>query len=136
MAPSFHFSVGSRMLGVFCPPVPKALIAEGYFFARAPYHPASIFVLLFPAGLTCSAASTASLETVRSVICPRPQPTRTGTADSSRARPPPTDMKSCWQAWFVTCAALKRAASLSCTTIWRPLIPPAALHHLANAPAI
>src|ERR1019366_9211681 len=49
--------------------------------------------------------------------------------------PPPTDMKSCWQAWLVTCAALKSAASRLCTTTVRPLMPPAALHHLAKAPA-
>src|ERR1700728_459553 len=123
------------MLGVFSPPVPNALIAFGYFLASALYHPASTSELLLPPGLTCSAASTASLETVKSVISPSPQATRTGTADWSSASPPPTDMKSCWQASLVTWAALNRAPSLSCTTIWRPSIPPAALHHFAKAPA-
>src|ERR1700730_2643152 len=47
--------------------------------------------------------------------------------------PPPTAMKSLWQASSVCCAALNSAASRSSTTMWRPLMPPDALHHAAKA---
>src|SRR5271168_3869258 len=49
--------------------------------------------------------------------------------------PPPTAMKSLWQAAVVCCAALNSAASRLSTTILRPLIPPAALHQSAKAVA-
>src|SRR5271170_6389993 len=42
-------------------------------------------------------------------------------------------MKSLWQAWVVTCAALNRAASRLSITILRPLMPPEALHQSAKA---
>ena len=105
------------MEGWFAPPVPKCLIALGYFLARAPYQPASISELLTPPGLTCRAASTDWSETVKDVIWPRPHPTRIGTVAVSRTRPPPTDMKSFWQAWFITWAALKSAPSSVSMTI-------------------
>src|ERR1700735_4842477 len=47
--------------------------------------------------------------------------------------PPPTAMKSLWQAWVVTCGALNRAASRLSMTILRPLMPPEALHQSAKA---
>ena len=47
--------------------------------------------------------------------------------------PPPTAMKSLWQAAVACCAALKSAASRLSITIWRPLMPPEALHQSANA---
>src|ERR1700678_3943861 len=47
--------------------------------------------------------------------------------------PPPTAMKSLWQAVVVTCAALNSAASRLSITILRPSIPPAALHQSAKA---
>src|SRR5580658_9456068 len=56
-----------------------------------------------------------------------------GTDGWSSAMPPPTAMKSLWQAAVACCAALKSAASRSSITIWRPLIPPEALHQAANA---
>src|SRR6202522_2871810 len=58
-----------------------------------------------------------------------------GTAGSSRAMPPPTAMKSLWQAVVVTCAALNSAASRLSITILRPSMPPAALHQSAKAVA-
>ena len=42
-------------------------------------------------------------------------------------------MKSLWQASLVTCAALNRAASRLSMTMWRPLMPPEALHQAAKA---
>src|ERR1700719_2677772 len=42
-------------------------------------------------------------------------------------------MKSLWQAAVACCAALKSAASRSSIAIWRPLMPPEALHQSANA---
>ena len=108
-------------------------MAWGYFLARAPYQPASISELLMPPGLTCRAASTDWSETVKGVIWPSPHATRMGTAAVSSTRPPPTDMKSFWQAWFMTCPALKSAPSSVSTTTWRPSMPPAALHQSANA---
>src|SRR5271170_4353513 len=42
-------------------------------------------------------------------------------------------MKSLWQAWVVTCAALNRAASRMSITILRPLMPPEALQQSAKA---
>src|SRR5580658_7251179 len=56
-----------------------------------------------------------------------------GTDGWSRAMPPPTAMKSLWQACSVTCAALNRAASRLSMTILRPLMPPEALHQSAKA---
>src|ERR1700677_185225 len=56
-----------------------------------------------------------------------------GTDGWSSAMPPPTAMKSLWQAAVACCAALNSAASRSSITIWRPLMPPAALHQSANA---
>src|SRR5580692_4036357 len=56
-----------------------------------------------------------------------------GTDGWSRAIPPPTAMKSLWQAAVVCCAALNSAASRLSITILRPLMPPAALHQPANA---
>src|ERR1700735_5321599 len=47
--------------------------------------------------------------------------------------PPPTAMKSLWQAWVVTCGALNRAASRLSMTILRPFMPPEALHQSAKA---
>src|ERR1700722_4263652 len=47
--------------------------------------------------------------------------------------PPPTAMKSLWQAWVVTWAALNRAASRLSITILGPLMPPEALHQSAKA---
>src|ERR1700677_109404 len=58
-----------------------------------------------------------------------------GTDGWSRAIPPPTAMKSLWQAAVICCAALNSAASRLSITILRPLIPPAALHQSANAVA-
>ena len=58
-----------------------------------------------------------------------------GTAGWSRAMPPPTAMKSLWQAAVVCCAALNSAASRLSITILRPLMPPAALHQSAKAVA-
>src|SRR5580698_10642182 len=58
-----------------------------------------------------------------------------GTDGWSSAMPPPTAMKSLWQAAVVCCAALNSAASRLSITILRPLIPPAALHQSANAVA-
>src|ERR1700722_19406527 len=58
-----------------------------------------------------------------------------GTDGWSRAIPPPTAMKSLWQAAVICCAALNRAASRLSITILRPLIPPAAVHQSANAVA-
>src|SRR5580658_5489359 len=58
-----------------------------------------------------------------------------GTDGWSRAMPPPTAMKSLWQAAVACCAALNSAASRLSITILRPLIPPAALHQSANAVA-
>src|SRR5580704_16990632 len=49
--------------------------------------------------------------------------------------PPPTAMKSVWQAAVASWAALKSAASRLSITMWRPLMPPAALHQSANAVA-
>ena len=49
--------------------------------------------------------------------------------------PPPTAMKSLWQAAVACCAALNSAASRLSITILRPLMPPAALHQSANAVA-
>ena len=42
--------------------------------------------------------------------------------------PPPTAMKSLWQAAVACCAALNSAASRLSITMWRPLMPPEALH--------
>src|SRR5580704_8027468 len=42
-------------------------------------------------------------------------------------------MKSLWHDCSVTCAALNSAASRLSITMWRPLMPPDALHHAANA---
>src|SRR6202047_4689479 len=56
-----------------------------------------------------------------------------GTEGWSRAMPPPTAMKSLWQAAVACCAALNSAASRLSITIFRPLMPPEALHHAANA---
>src|SRR5580692_4085936 len=56
-----------------------------------------------------------------------------GTEGWSRAMPPPTAMKSLWQAAVACCAALNNAASRSSITIFRPLMPPEALHQAANA---
>ena len=42
-------------------------------------------------------------------------------------------MKSFWQAWVMTWPTLKSFASHLSTTILRPLMPPAALHHLLKA---
>src|ERR1700722_2870450 len=56
-----------------------------------------------------------------------------GTDGWSRAMPPPTAMKSLWQAVVICCAALNSAASRLSITIFRPLMPPEALHHAANA---
>src|ERR1700685_2390110 len=47
--------------------------------------------------------------------------------------PPPTAMKSLWQAAVACCAALNSAASRLSITILRPLMPPAALHQSAKA---
>ena len=47
--------------------------------------------------------------------------------------PPPTAMKSLWQDASACCAALNRAASRSSITMWRPLMPPDALHQAAKA---
>ena len=58
-----------------------------------------------------------------------------GTDGWSRAMPPPTAMKSLWQAAVACCAALNSAASRLSITMWRPLMPPAALHQSANAVA-
>src|ERR1039458_9490296 len=58
-----------------------------------------------------------------------------GTAGWSRAMPPPTAMKSLWHAAVICCAALNSAASRLSITIFRPLIPPEALHQSANAVA-
>src|ERR1700728_4951764 len=58
-----------------------------------------------------------------------------GTEGWSRAIPPPTAMKSLWQAAVACCAALKSAASRLSITILRPLMPPAALHQSATAVA-
>src|SRR5580698_6091966 len=58
-----------------------------------------------------------------------------GTDGWSSAMPPPTAMKSLWQANVICCAALNSAASRLSITILRPLIPPAALHQSANAVA-
>src|SRR6202453_3432254 len=55
-----------------------------------------------------------------------------GTDGWSSAIPPPTAIKSLWQAAVASCAALNSAASRSSITIWRPLMPPAALHQSAN----
>jgi hypothetical protein len=49
--------------------------------------------------------------------------------------PPPTAMKSLWQAAVASCAALNSAASRLSITILRPSMPPAALHQSANAVA-
>ena len=56
-----------------------------------------------------------------------------GTDGWSRAMPPPTAMKSLWQAAVASCAALNSAASRLSITMWRPLMPPAALHQSAKA---
>src|SRR5208283_904504 len=58
-----------------------------------------------------------------------------GTDGWSRAMPPPTAMKSLWQAAVACCAALNSAASRLSITMWRPSMPPAALHQSANAVA-
>src|SRR3984957_13585317 len=58
-----------------------------------------------------------------------------GTDGWSRAMPPPTAMKSLWQAAVACCAALNSAASRLSITIFRPLMPPEALHQSANAVA-
>src|SRR3984957_20031439 len=47
--------------------------------------------------------------------------------------PAPPAMKSLWQAWVVTCAALNRAPSRLSMTILRPFMPPDALHQSAKA---
>src|SRR3984957_4389314 len=49
--------------------------------------------------------------------------------------PPPTAMKSLWQAAVACCAALNSAASRLSITILRPSMPPAALHQSAKAVA-
>src|SRR5271155_6246277 len=56
-----------------------------------------------------------------------------GTDGWSRDMPPPTAMKSLWQAAVACCAALNRAASRLSITILRPLMPPDALHQSAKA---
>src|ERR1700722_15830921 len=56
-----------------------------------------------------------------------------GTDGWSRAMPPRTAIKSLWQAVVICCAALNSAASRLSITIFRPLMPPEALHHAANA---
>src|SRR5271155_247811 len=58
-----------------------------------------------------------------------------GTDGWSRAMPPPAALKSLWQAAAACCAALNSAASRLSITMWRPLMPPAALHQSANAVA-
>ena len=67
------------------------------------------------------------------MIEPSPHASRTGTDGWSNAMPPPTSMKSLWHDSLVTCAALNSAASRLSITMWRPLMPPEALHHEANA---
>src|SRR3984957_16512530 len=86
-----------------------------------------------PGGSTCRVASTDASETTYPLICPTPHFSRIGTDGWSRAIPPPTAMKSLWQAAVACCAALKSAASRSSITMWRPLMPPEALHQSANA---
>ena len=54
----------------------------------------------------------------------------------SNALPLPTSMKSFWQACDMTWPTLKSLASSLSTTILRPLMPPAALHHLLNPSAV
>src|ERR1700733_15003746 len=88
-----------------------------------------------PLGSTWSEARSEASETTYPLICPSPHFSRTGTEGWSRAMPPPTAMKSLWQAAVVCCAALNSAASRLSMTILRPLMPPAALHQSANAVA-
>src|ERR1700734_2117647 len=86
-----------------------------------------------PLGSTWSEARSEASETTYPLICPSPHFSRIGTDGWSRAMPPPTAMKSLWQAAAACCAALNSAASRSSITMWRPLIPPEALHQSANA---
>src|ERR1700733_3140551 len=88
-----------------------------------------------PLGSTWSEARSEASETTYPLICPSPHCSRMGTDGWSRAIPPPTAMKSLWQAAVICCAALNSAASRLSITILRPLIPPAALHQSANAVA-
>src|SRR4051812_35435931 len=44
-------------------------------------------------------------------------------------------MKSFWHAWMIAAPTLNSLASILSTTILRPLMPPAALHHLVNTSA-
>src|ERR1700691_5201423 len=88
-----------------------------------------------PLGSTWSEARSEASETTYPLICPSPHFSRIGTDGWSRAMPPPTAMKSLWQAAVACCAALKSAASRLSITILRPLMPPAALHQSANAVA-
>src|ERR1700733_8033695 len=86
-----------------------------------------------PLGSTWSEARSEASETTYPLICPSPHFSRIGTDGWSRAMPPPTAMKSLWQAAVACCAALNSAASRLSITIFRPLMPPEALHHAANA---
>src|ERR1700729_149843 len=88
-----------------------------------------------PLGSTWSEARSEASETTYPVICPSPHCSRMGTDGWSSAMPPPTAMKSLWQAAVACCAALKSAASRLSITMWRPLMPPAALHQSAKAVA-
>src|SRR5947209_4448760 len=69
-------------------------------------------------------------------MSPSLHPSRGFTPAESNALPLPTSMKSFWQAFVNAWPTLKSFASHLSTTILRPLMPPAALHHLLNASAV
>src|SRR4051794_24388488 len=61
---------------------------------------------------------------------------RVVTPSWSKTTPPPTSMKSDAQASVILALTLNSAASRWLTTILRPLMPPAALHHFAKTVAV
>src|SRR6185312_11406684 len=69
-------------------------------------------------------------------MSPSLQPSRGLMPAESNALPLPTSMKSFWQALVNAWPTLKSFASHLSTTILRPLMPPAALHHLEKASAV
>ena len=69
-------------------------------------------------------------------MSPSLQASRGFTPAESNALPLPTSMKSFWQALVNAWPTLKSFASHLSTMILRPLMPPAALHHLLKASAV
>src|SRR4051794_2292851 len=116
--------------------MPTCFVDAGNFLPRYRYSPIAMLSIGFGSGCTTRSAPRASAVTTWPAMSGSRHWSRVWTPWLSNTAPPPTRKKSCAQASVMRALTSNRAESCWLTTILRPLMPPAALHHLLNTSAV